>query len=602
MLKEQNRTTFIWRQILLFVFFALVGKVAFLLYNEDADFYTIQEAGRALLMGLPLDFAFSLVLLIPAWFLLLPSMWWKKMPVRLVVWPYLLVAALATVTVEAAGVVMYSYWKFNLDASIFSYASCPGEVGSSVPFMFIFTRAVSLLVSLVLAGCLTFWLTPKRIRKGAKDGKGMAILAVLMLASVVFCLYRGDAQAFHSEKIFLNHAAVNPPLHFASSCVTYSKPYTSQFHYMRDEECDDIFNQMFPQETEDIQDTLFTVTRPNIITIQLEGCGAPLIETLGGFPDVCPELCRWMQKGINFTNAYATSFRTDRGTVSVLSGYVSYPTTSLMLDDDCIGKLPSLVHSLRRVGYSTAYIYGGDSSVMNKNTYLKAAGIEDLLDIDDLSVPDAERDSWGANDSISFQRLLRLALDKPEDQPWYIGYQTISSHEPWVVNYDRLEDPVQNAFAYSDHYLGAFLDSISQTPVWDNLLVVVFADHGITYGVNMQNPEFFHMPLLMVGGAVKEDREVQSLIAQNDIAATILGQMGIEHSDFPWSRNIFSKNYTYPFVYCTYPAGVLFKDAEGETMTDLQSGCVVNDSRKEEHEDHLRKIQTMLQMTYRRMP
>lgn len=599
-----KRTTFIICQVLLFVTIALVGKVAFLWYNADANFFTLHEAGIALLMGLPLDIAFSFMLMIPAWFLLLPSFWWKKMPVRMVIWPYLLIATMAVVIVEAVGVVMYSFWKFNLDASIFSYASSPGEVGSCVPVSFLVTSFLVLIASLGLAGYLSFIQTPQRISKSAKEVKGMILMGLVMLISTAFCVFRGDSQAFHSEKIFLNHAAVNPPLHFASSSLIYSKPLSSQFLYMDPGDCDSIFRQIFPAETEDIQDTLLRVARPNVLTIQLEGCGATFIETLGGLKGVCPELCRWMQKGVNFTNAYATSFRTDRGTVSALSGYVSYPTTSLMLKDDCLEKLPSLALSLKKEGYSTTYMYGGDIHVMNKVPYFNAAGMEEILSVDDMSVPTEERDSWGANDSISLQRLMHLIHAKPVGKPWYIGYQTLSSHEPWVVNYNRFQDPVQNAFAYTDHHLGAFLDSLSQSPLWDNLVVVVFADHGITYNVNMQMPEFFHIPLLIVGGAVKEYREINTLIAQNDIAATILSQLGIGHQDFPWSRNVFSKNYTYPFVYCNYPAGVLFKDAQGETMTDLQSGCVVNAGKgpNEEHKHRMCLIQTMLQKTYSMMP
>jgi hypothetical protein len=86
---------------------------------------------------------------------------------------------------------------------------------------------------------------------------------------------------------------------------------------------------------------------------------------------------------------------------------------------------------------------------------------------------------------------------------------------------------------------------------------------------------FFRMPLLIVGGAIKEPKSLGMFINQSDMAGTLLGQMQISRKGYPWSRNVLSKNYTYPFVYATYPSGMLFADSTGVSMMDLHSGCVV---------------------------
>jgi hypothetical protein len=51
--------------------------------------------------------------------------------------------------------------------------------------------------------------------------------------------------------------------------------------------------------------------------------------------------------------------------------------------------------------------------------------------------------------------------------------------------------------------------------------------------------------------------------------------MGISHKDYPWSRNVLSKNYTYPFVYCNYPAGILFADSTGISIYDIDGDAVM---------------------------
>ena len=333
--------------------------------------------------------------------------------------------------------------------------------------------------------------------------------------------------------------------------------------------------------------------------------GAPFIESMGGVKDVTPEICQWMKRGVNFTNAWATSFRTDRGTVSVLSGYPAYPTTSLMMTDSCLPLLPSLAKTLKQYGYTADYMYSGNANHMNKRKYLEAVGYR-VWDIEDINVSQEERDIWGANDSIAMNRMLSLMMQTKQengnDKPFYWGCQTISSHEPWEVPYHRLDNKVHNAFAYTDHCVGQFLDSLSRTPLWDNLLVVVFADHGHTYNLTFDKPEFFHMPLFLVGGAVKKIKNIDTIIAQNDIVATILSQMGIPHNEeFPWSRNVLSKNYNYPFAYSNYPAGALLVDNSGKTIIDVQSEYIMTE-KPERSEERLKNLRTVIQKSYETIP
>lgn len=558
---------------------------------------------------------------LPVWFITLLTVKWPSMPLRWIVGPYIGIVTFLMGCVTGATIIMYENWKFLLDASIFSYMSSPGNATASASVYYIVTRIGLILLSSILLSFLSVAITPKSIvpRKSRYGGGGRRqqhapqrhttyLLTGLLLCFMLWGVNgrRADERsAFHSEKILINHAAINPVGHMVRSLWTYSKDFNEQFRLMPEEECGSIFAQIFPTDTEDITDTLLRTRRPDILTIQLESMGAPFIESLGGAKGVAPELCQWMTRGVNFTNAWATSFRTDRGTVSALSGYVSYPTTSLMMTDSCLPLLPSLAKTLKGYGYTADYMYSGNSNHMNKRKYMEAVGFR-MWDIEDINVSKEERDVWGANDSIAMNRMLgliqRTKQENGAEKPFFWACQTISSHEPWEVPYHRLDNKVHNAFAYTDHCVGQFLDSLSRTSVWDNLLVVVYADHGHTYGLTFDNPEFFHMPLFFIGGAVSKVRTYDTIIAQNDMVATILSQMGIPHNEeFPWSRNVFSRNYTYPFAYCNYPAGALFVDGSGKTMMDVQSGYIMADE-PEPSGERLKHLQVMLQKTYDTIP
>ena len=617
-----KRTLYILSLTALLLVATILGKVEFLAYNRDIMFFTMSELMQVLWHGLPLDISMVAMAVLPVWFITLLTVKWPSMPLRWIVGPYIGIVTFLMGCVTGATIIMYENWKFLLDASIFSYMSSPGNATASASVYYIVTRIGLILLSSILLSFLSVAITPKSIvpRKSRYGGGGrrqqhapQRHTTAYLLTGLLLCFMlwgvngrRADERsAFHSEKIMLNHAAINPVGHMVRSLWTYSKDFEEQFRLMPEDECNTIFAQIFPTDTEDITDTLLRTRRPDILTIQLESMGAPFIESLGGAKGVAPELCQWMTRGVNFTNAWATSFRTDRGTVSALSGYVSYPTTSLMMTDSCLPLLPSLAKTLKGYGYTADYMYSGNSNHMNKRKYMEAVGFR-MWDIEDINVSKEERDVWGANDSIAMNRMLglirRTKQENGAEKPFFWACQTISSHEPWEVPYQRLDNKVHNAFAYTDHCVGQFLDSLSRTPVWDNLLVVVYADHGHTYGLTFDNPEFFHMPLFFIGGAVSKVRTYDTIIAQNDMVATILSQMGIPHNEeFPWSRNVFSRNYTYPFAYCNYPAGALFVDGSGKTMMDVQSGYIMADE-PEPSGERLKHLQVMLQKTYDTIP
>lgn len=617
-----KRTLYILSLTALLLVATILGKVEFLAYNRDIMFFTMSELMQVLWHGLPLDISTVAMAVLPVWFITLLTVKWPSMPLRWIVGPYIGIVTFLMGCVTGATIIMYENWKFLLDASIFSYMSSPGNATASASVYYIVTRIGLILLSSILLSFLSVAITPKSIvpRKSKYGGGGrrqqhapQRHTTAYLLTGLLLCFMlwgvngrRADERsAFHSEKIMLNHAAINPVGHMIRSLWTYSKDFNEQFRLMPEDECNTIFAQIFPTDTEDITDTLLRTRRPDILTIQLESMGAPFIESLGGAKGVAPELCQWMTRGVNFTNAWATSFRTDRGTVSALSGYVSYPTTSLMMTDSCLPLLPSLAKTLKGYGYTADYMYSGNSNHMNKRKYMEAVGFR-MWDIEDIDVAPEERDVWGANDSIAMNRMLgliqRTKQENGAEKPFFWACQTISSHEPWEVPYHRLDNKVHNAFAYTDHCVGQFLDSLSRTSVWDNLLVVVYADHGHTYELTFDNPEFFHMPLFFIGGAVSKVRTYDTIIAQNDMVATILSQMGIPHNEeFPWSRNVFSRNYTYPFAYCNYPAGALFVDGSGKTMMDVQSGYIMADE-PEPSGERLKHLQVMLQKTYDTIP
>ena len=264
--------------------------------------------------------------------------------------------------------------------------------------------------------------------------------------------------------------------------------------------------------------------------------------------------------------------------------------------------LPGIAGSMLREGYTTSYLYGGDINFTNMRGYLVNIGFEDLYWKTDYTLEEQQSAQWGVRDDITFKTLSQMVEQKSQqEKPFLIGYSTLSSHEPWDVPTHRLDDEILNAFNYLDECIGNFISEMKKSPAWDNLLIILLPDHGYSYGeVGEEHPMHDHVPMLWLGGAVKEPRRITQICNQTDLPATLLGQLGIDHQDYHFSRDVLSKNYTYPFATHTYNNGISMVDSTGFAVLDLNANMIVTD-QSTDAQALIKKGQAILQTATREL-
>ena len=372
---------------------------------------------------------------------------------------------------------------------------------------------------------------------------------------------------YYSQNQFLNHSAVNPVFSFLYS-MSHQMDDLSQYQSMDDSLCSQLLEGVYTTESVAV-DTLLNTTRPNVLIILLESAGEQ-------FATVMPHLQQLKKEGVSFSRCYANSWRTDRGTVSILSGYPSFPKISVMKMPEKSRTLPSIALSLQKRGYQTSYLYGGDINFTNMRSYLIGTGWSRLTSMDDFTLEQRHTSQWGVRDDITFntlyEEIVKCPLRSDEDGGKYLwGYSTLSSHEPWDVPQKTLDDEVENAFAYLDNCLYDFICRLRQTPQWENLLIVLTADHGIVYKDidNTQPLQKNHVPMLWLGGAVREPRVVSRFCNQSDLAATLLGQLQLPHADFTFSRDVLSATYVHPTAVNNYSNAQWLVDSTGQILYDF---------------------------------
>lgn len=583
-----------------------IEKPLFLLwYHAQAAEASAAELALVVWNGLKLDqtvagYITALPLLVVLAALWIPGRWSRS-----VLKGYLLVIAAVAATAFAANLALYEYWAFPLDSSVLQYLASPKEALASV-------TAGQLLLQLLVAaavfgGMAWCYLRVLRLYDPARRSTHRAgsTLVLLLAAGVLFLPIRGGvsvatanvSKVYFSGRMFLNHAAVNPLFSFLST-LSDGDDALYKYEFFPEPERAAIFEPLRGDLPAGIgTDTLLRTRRPNVVLFLVESFGRSTVdERVGGEP-VAPEFQRLKGEGVYFDNLFANSFRTDRGTVAVLSGFPAQTKMSVMKLPVKSQRLPSIARSLRREGYATSFYYGGDLNFTNTASYLYGTGFDRLTWQKDLHF-DAPTSKWGYADDVVIDAFTDHVLAEAASQrPFFAAMLTLSSHEPFDVPFAKFDDPMLNAMAFTDACLGRFVERVRQTPVWKDLLVILIADHAYPYPYGIANSDALRhrIPMLWLGGAVRRPTVVETYGSQSDLAATLLAQLGIAHGDFLFSRDLFDPARP-KFGYWCFNNGFGVADAGGTTIFDCTSARVISpDSTAAQ----LRDGKAMLQTTYK---
>ncbi len=576
----KGRLLYLLRFYVLTVAIFLLAKVAFMLCNTGAGTFSAGDVFDVLRHGLSLDLSTALYFLLVPLLVVIASLW-----VRLPRWllkPYYVLLAVALALAFVADTSLYEFWHFKLDASCLQYLDTPTEAMASVSTAYLLVRLLATILIAVGIYIVFSWKTAYFLPESTLLSKTLHTLGCVLLIPLMVIGIRGGfdesttniGQVYFSQNQFLNHAAVNPVFSFFASFEKTASNNTV-YHFMDDDRCRQIMDELYNTESKDC-DTLLNTQTPNIIVILMEGCGGTFTE-IGGRSDVTPYLNRLAHEGIYFTHCYGNTWRTDRGTVCALSGYPSFPTMSVMKIPSKSRTLPTIAKTLQQErGYGTYFLYGGDINFTNMRSYLLAGGFQRLTWKKDYSSEEQASAKWGVRDDITFATLYEMATTA--QSPYLIGFLTLSSHQPWDVPTRHFDDEELNAFYYLDQCLGRFAEHLRQSPVWNNTLLVILPDHGIPHhDIGEGHPLTNHIPMIWLGGAVKGPRQIGQVCNQTDLPATLLGQLGIAHDDYTFSRDILSSTYTQPFAIHTYDDGYAMYDSTSYVCFDFIGNRVISE-------------------------
>lgn len=616
-----------------FVVLFILQKPLFLILEKGSATQPVDnifaELPAVIWHGLPLDLSMAGYLSVIPGLLSIAVVWLKRDLVKPIMNIYFIIASLFITCSFLLNASLYPYWKYPLDSTpLFYFFTSPADAIASIS---IWQVILSIVILIVLTIGVWFTLRMRGEKRqqysrysygygGLGSGKrnrfddfdrhrGRTSIILLLLTGLLFLPIRGGitvstmntGQAYYSQNAYLNHSAVNPLFSLMES-ITHQEDFASQYRFMKDKEADKIFATMTSTSDENtyplLNEATFKKGTPDILIVIMESFASDIMPSMGSYKDVAVCLDSIAQQSILFTRFYANSFRTDRGMVSILSGYPAQPTTSIMRYPRKTSQLPSIARNLAKYkNYKTTYYYGGDADFCNMRSYLVSQGYQHIISDANFPIED-KLSKWGVPDHILAARMMKdIKAQQNEKRPMLRILQTSSSHEPFEVPYHRLKDKRLNAFAYTDSVMGAIVREYRKLPRWKNTLIVFVPDHVGGYKENLNDHDRirYQIPLILAGGAISRPMKVGIIGSQHDIAATLLGQLGVEHREFTFSKNMMS-DATPKFAFFAVNDAFGIVSEENSLIYDNRAKRIVYD--KGEKGFNLKRGQAYLQKLY----
>jgi phosphoglycerol transferase MdoB-like AlkP superfamily enzyme len=590
---KKRALAFIFYTIFWLVFFAFARLFFIAVQYKEAIQHDAATLAETFLHGIKLDISATGYFLILPVLLSIPGIWFNRNWFRYFVRYYTFILIFFSSVIMVSDASLYTYWGFRMDYTPFLYLKTPREAMASAGFI----QAVIVILEIIIITSLFIYLYRKLIDKFFSDFVRVRkwlpamFLVLILLASLLIPIRGGfgiapinSGTVYFNEKMFPNHVAVNAIWNVGKS-LSSRKPLTNPYEFGDSATAKTMVEALNIKN--DSPRKVLNNERPNIIIIILESFGNSLIGPLGGDESVTPNINRYVEEGILFTNFYASGNRTDKALPAILSGYPAQPVVSIIKEPKKTQSLPGIVKMLIDRGYYSSFWYGGEINFANFNSFVISSGFRNIITMDNFN-PSDYNSKWGVHDHILFKALEDSM--KTVVEPFINVILTLSSHEPFEVPMEPVFEgkddltKFKNSVYYTDSVVGSFLDRAKNTSWWKNSLVILVSDHCRRNSVEepVFSEEIFRIPMLWLGGALKEKGfRVDKYGSQADLPLTILNQLDIE-SSFPFGKDLLAKG-SGSYAFYVFNEGFAFLTDSSKYIYDHKFGdAVIRDGKNPE--------------------
>ena len=513
---------------------------------------------------------------------------------------------------------IYEEWQVKINIKALMYLRRPKEIFDSVSTGVFLLLLLGTSVYITLFMLLYAKVVAKPKTEPVKLGGVKAPVSFVLLGGLLFVGMRGgfgdipihQSQSYFSHHSILNDAAVNTPWNLMHNYLHFKGiKDKNPFVYYDNETADSIIADIHTMQSNSTLQVLNT-GRPNIVILLLESWSADVVASLdtANRAGVTPGFAKLEEEGLLFTRFYSNGHRSQQAISGILSDFPPLQSNDITDNFPLYRYLQSMPKYLTAKGYGTAFYFGGDLNYGNIRAFVLWHEFQKIFEGRDfpkgtpkgkLSVPD--------------QYLFAQALkdQKNVKEPFFHMIFTGSSHSPYdepkVVrqltwNVEQL--PYLNSVKYSDSCIYDYVKKAQKMPWYKNTLFILVGDHShATYrGHYVNSPQYMHVPMLWLGGALKEEykgQKIETIGTHVDLYRTLMCQIGDTVTKTFRGVDILNVSNT-GFAYYETNMGMGWITPEGTLLYDAEVGEITSSTYPDSTAmgQELRKAKAYLQTLY----
>lgn len=470
-----------------------------------------------------------------------------------------------TALIIAGEIAIYQEWQTKLNYKAISHLLNPSEVFNTSTNLHYIIACISILISLLFVKIYAtkvhqIFLTKELNLKIIVTN----IIRTPIILGLLLLLIRGGWQpipinlsdSYFSKHMIVNDVSVNPNWNLLQSILKNRRNFYGNPYKNHSNSNINTFINKIKLENQSTK-IILNNNKPNIVFILLESWSADNIESLKGLNGITPNFKSLEENGVLFSNFYSNGWTSDQAMTSIFSSFPVFPYVSIINQTDKARKLPCINKSLKKEGYHSSYYFGGQLTYGNIKSYLYTQGFDIIKD--EKYYNDFPAGKLGVHDEYMFDVFHTELNTLPE--PFMSTLFTLSSHSPFdfpgehKISFNHREDKYVNSVAYTDKCLGEFMSKVKNESWYKNTLFIIVADHSHNSPIwrRLAQKERFKIPMLWYGDVLNDrykGTKINKLGSHIDIAASLLGQLNIDYTNFDFSTNLFNKSaYLIPYAF-----------------------------------------------------
>jgi choline-sulfatase len=282
--------------------------------------------------------------------------------------------------------------------------------------------------------------------------------------------------------------------------------------------------------------------RPDLLLVTIDTLRADALGRYGYERPTSPRLDAWAATAAQFDAAQATSSWTLPTLATLLTGHLPSTTHT----QDFASSLPlgieTLAERLRVAGYETAAVASHTFLGIRHGLHQGFTHFDDdlVLFVADSHAAITSDDVTAR--AVSFIERADEARALNDDRPWFLWAHYFDPHDSYLAHAEFSDpfgtiderDLYDGEIAFTDHHLGALLETLERRGLGDSTLVCVVSDHGeewsdhggTRHGHTLYQ-ELVRVPLFLSGPGVTPGRYAEP-VGTADLFPTLLGLLGLE--------------------------------------------------------------------------